>query len=243
MILPVSNLVKDKLLRLYDIPESRIRVIHPGVTIERFSALDRDACRQEVLGRHGLSQGDIIALFVGMNFEIKRLALVLEAVAELVGRGDRSSGLRVLVVGKGKKERYLNMARKLGIVERIIFAGVTREVEKYYLASDIFVMPSVFDTFGITVLEAMAAGLPVVITERVGAKDLIDSGIQGFVLGKTPSAFEISEKLAFLIDREARTKMGDRAREVALQNTWDKVADQVAEVYQRLLVDKGLDSP
>jgi UDP-glucose:(heptosyl)LPS alpha-1,3-glucosyltransferase len=243
MILPVSNLVKDKLLRLYDIPESRIRVIHPGVAIERFSALDRDACRQEVLGRHGLSQGDIIALFVGMNFEIKRLALVLEAVAELVGRGDRNSGLKVLVVGKGKKERYLNMARKLGILERVIFAGVTREVEKYYLASDIFVMPSVFDTFGITVLEAMAAGLPVIITKKVGARDLINHGIQGFVLEENPSASDLCEKFSFLLEKENRIRMGEQAKQVALRYTWDTTADQVAEVYQGLLVDKGLDSP
>ncbi len=238
LILPVSSLVKDELLRSYDIPESRIRVIHPGVSIERFSGLDRDTCRQEVFGRHGLSPGDIIALFVGMNFEIKRLALVLEAVSELV-RGDRGCRLRVLIVGKGKKEKYLNMARRLGIAERVTFAGVTREVERYYLASDIFVMPSVFDTFGMTVLEAMAAGLPVVITKKVGARDLIDHGTHGFVLEERPSAHDLCEKLGFLLDPKNRTAMGEQARQVALRYTWERTANQVEEMYRRLLADKG----
>ncbi len=242
-ILPVSNLVKDELLRLYDIPESSIRVIHPGVSLERFSALDRDVCRREILERHCLTQGDIIALFVGMNFEIKRLGLVLEAVAQLPGRRDENSRLRVLVVGKGKKERYINMARKLGIAEQVIFAGVTREVEKYYLASDIFVMPSVFDTFGMTVLEAMAAGLPVIITRNVGARDVIDDGIHGFILGKDPAPGELSEKLSFLLERENRTKMGEQARRVTPRYTWDATAAQVAEVYQRLLFEKRSDRP
>lgn len=238
MILPVSNLARDELLRLYDIPESRIRVIYPGVTIERFSALDRNACRREVLARHGLSKADIIALFVGMNFEIKRLGLVLEAVAQMVGRGDRNVRLKVLVVGKGKKEKYLKLARKLEIVERVIFSGVTREVEKYYLASDIFLMPSVFDSFGITVLEAMAAGLPVIITKKVGARDLIDHGIHGFVLGENPAAGDLCEGLSFLMEKENRIRMGQQARQVALRYTWDVTAEQVAEVYERLWVDK-----
>jgi UDP-glucose:(heptosyl)LPS alpha-1,3-glucosyltransferase len=236
MVLPVSSLVRDELLRLYDIPESRIRIIHPGVSIERFFGLDREVCRREIRGRHAISQDDIIALFVGMNFEIKRLGLVLEGIAGLAGKGSKGRNLRILVVGKGKRERYLTMARDLGIVERVVFASVTREVEKYYLASDIFVMPSVFDTFGMTVLEAMAAGLPVVITERVGAKDLVESGVHGFVLGKSPSASEISEKIAFLMDRDVRTKMGRRAREVALEHTWDRVADQMEDMYHKALL-------
>jgi len=234
LILPVSTLVKDELLRLYDIQESKICVIHPGVSKERFSSLDQTTCRGEVRRDHGLSQNDLVVLFVGMNFEIKRLELVLKGIADLISREKMDSALKLLVVGKGNKERYLTMARELGIHDRVIFAGVTREVEKYYLASDIFAMPSQFDTFGIAVLEAMMAGLPVIISGRVGAKDLIDSGVQGFVLADDPSTFDFSEKLTFLMKKENRMKMGQNGRLVALQCTWDKTVDQVTELYHRL---------
>ena len=235
MILPVSTLVKDELLKIYDIPESKIQVIHPGVSIDRFRALDQESCRYEIRQRHGLSQNDIIVLFVGMNFEIKRLQLVLKGIAHLVGTEMTNSTLKLLVVGKGDEKRYLDMARDLGIQNRIFFAGVTREVEKYYLASDIFTMPSQFDTFGLAVLEAMTAGLPVIITQKVGARDLIDPGVHGFVLGKDPSPLDLSEKLAFLMKKENRMTLGDNARKDALQHTWDKVANRVADLYHKLI--------
>ena len=234
MILPVSSLVKDELLKLYNIPESKIRVIHPGVSKDRFSALDQETCREKVRREHGLSQNDIVVLFVGMNFEIKRLELVLKGIADLVSREQKDSKLKLFVVGKGETERYLPMARELGIANRVVFTGVTQEVEKYYLASDIFAMPSRFDTFGLAVLEAMMAGLPVIISGRVGAKDLIDSGVQGFVLADDPSTFDFSERLAFLMKKENCMKMGENAREIALRHTWDKTADQVADLYRQL---------
>jgi UDP-glucose:(heptosyl)LPS alpha-1,3-glucosyltransferase len=234
MILPVSTLVKDELLKLYHIPESKIRVIHPGVSKDRFSAINQEVCREEVRRDYGLSQNDIVVLFVGMNFEIKRLELVLKGVADLVSRETKDSKLKLLVVGKGNKERYLSMAHELGIANKVIFAGVTRETEKYYLASDIFAMPSKFDTFGIAVLEAMMAGLPVIITRTVGAKDLIDSGVHGFILAESPSAFDLSEKFAFLMKKENRMKMGEKAKQVALQCTWDKTVDKMIGLYRQL---------
>ena len=238
MILPVSSLVKDELLKLYNIPESKIRVIYPGVSKDRFSALDKETCREQVRRKHGLSQNHIVVLFVGMNFAIKRLELVLKGVADLVSRESKDSNLKLLVVGKGNKERYLTMARELGIANRVVFTGVSREIEKYYLACDIFAMPSQFDTFGIAVLEAMMAGLPVIISGRVGAKDLIDSGAQGFVLPDDPSPDDVAEKLAVLMEKGRRLKMGKNAREVALQYTWDRIADQVEELYHLLARQK-----
>lgn len=234
MVLPVSGLVREELLKAYPIPEKKIRVIYPGVSPERFSQLDRERCRQEIRERHGLLDLDIVILFVGMNFEIKRLDLVLRGVANLVSQGRPHQKLKVLVVGKGDIDRYTNLAAHLGISNRVIFAGVTREVEKYYLASDVFAMPSQFDTFGMAVLEAMAGGLPVVITEKVGAKDLVDDGVQGFVLADEPSPAELSKKIDLLMDRERRQKMGRKAREMALLHTWEKTASQVWECYKEL---------
>ncbi len=234
MILPVSSLVKDELLKLYDIPESKIKVVHPGVSTDRFSSLDQKSCQHEIRQRHSLSPSDVVVLFVGMNFEIKGLELVLKGIADLVAKGNRNSNLKLLVVGKGNTELYKTLARDLGIANRVIFAGMTREVEKYYLASDIFAMPSQFDTFGLAVLEAMTAGLPVIISRRVGARDLIDSGVHGFVLGEGPTVFDFSEKLAFLMNKENRMKMGENARQIALQHTWDKTAGQVEGLYHLL---------
>jgi UDP-glucose:(heptosyl)LPS alpha-1,3-glucosyltransferase len=231
LILPVSTLLKEELLRFYDIPESKIHVIHPGISTARFSVLDPERSRHEVRRRHGLSMGDLVVLFVGMNFEVKRLDLVLKAVADLSVRRNDNPNLKLLVVGKGKKERYIKLARDLGIVNQVVFAGVTQKVEEYYMASDIFAMPSRNDSFGMVVLEAMMAGLPAIITETVGARDLIEPGKQGFILSDAPSVSDVSEKLLFLLKKENRLRMGESAREVARRQTWESRVDQVAELY------------
>ncbi len=233
LIMPVSTLLKEELLRFYGISESKTHVIHPGISIERFSALNPERSRRNIRRRHGLSEHDLVVLFVGMNFEIKRLDLVLKAVADLSVRRNDNSSLKLLVVGKGKKERYLKLARDLGIVNQVVFAGVTQKVEEYYMASDIFAMPSQNDSFGMVVLEAMMAGLPTIITETVGARDLIESGKQGFVLSDDPSVSEVSEKLSFLLKKENRLRMGESARDVARRQTWESRADQVAELYDQ----------
>jgi UDP-glucose:(heptosyl)LPS alpha-1,3-glucosyltransferase len=238
VVLPVSSLVKEELVKLYGIPETRMQVVHPGVSPERFSALDREACRHEIRTRHGLLFTDIVILFVGLNYEVKRLNLVLEGVADLVRRNPESRSVKLLIVGKGPSNRYLSMARSLGIADRCFFSGVTHEIEKYYLASDIFLMPSSYDTFGLVVLEAMMAGLPVIITEKVGAGDLVQSGIQGFVLRDQPSPMEVAEKVTFLLNRENRLAMGEHARRTALKHTWQETGKVVAEIYRSLSGDR-----
>jgi len=232
MVLPVSGLVKEELLRAYPIPAHRVRVIHPGISPERFASLDPESCRNLIRMRHGFSEADVVILFVGMNFEIKRLGLVIKGMAEVIRNKNGASSLRLLVVGKGDPAPYLALARGLGIGDRLVFAGVTHEVEAYYLASDIFVMPSVFDTFGMAVLEAMAAGLPVIITEKVGARDLLTDGVQGFILGETPRPEHLAAKIVYLLDPEHRKKMGEQARMTAEGQTWDRVANEMEAVYQ-----------
>jgi UDP-glucose:(heptosyl)LPS alpha-1,3-glucosyltransferase len=231
MVLPVSTLVKDELRRNYPVMEKRIEVIHPGVDLERFSRLDKAQCRKEIRDRQGLNEKDLVILFVGMNYEIKRLGLLIEAVSRMPEEDAHNRAVRLLVVGKGKEGVYKEMARGYGVADRVIFAGVIREVEKYYLAADIFAMPSVYDTFGMAVLEAMAAGLPVIISQTVGARDLVHDGVEGFVLNTPPTAGELARRIAFLSNSENRLKMGHRARKRALNHSWDRVADRMAALY------------
>lgn len=238
IILPVSNLAKNQLLRTYEIPESRVHVIPPGLAGDLYLDCDKEISRNEIRQQHGLAPDDIVVLFVGMNFEIKGLELLLKGVAAVAGRENRKSKLKVLVVGKGNRQRYLSMARDLGIVEQVFFAGVTFEVEKYYLASDIFAMPSRFDTFGLAVLEAMAGGLPAIVTETVGAKDLLDHGLNGFVLPANPLPEDIASILTLLMDNEKRAVMGENAKLAAFAKDWNDTAEQIAELYYALATRK-----
>ena len=234
-VLPVSTMVKEELLKLYRLPESNIHIVHPGVAPERFRMSTRERCRKEIRNRHGLSLEDTVVLFVGMNFEIKRLELVLSGIGNLISQKERRQSLKLLIVGKGKKERYFKIARELGIAEHVIFAGIANRVEDYYLASDMFAMPSVFDTFGISVLEAMMAELPVIISNTVGAKDLIVNGQNGIVLPDDPTSQDMAKALTVVMKKDTRIKMGKKAKETASGRTWNRTAREVGDIYRRML--------
>ena len=85
------------------------------------------------------------------------------------------------------------------------------------------------------VLEAMAAGLPVIISQTVGAGDLVVNGIEGFVLKEPPSSAELSEKIECLLNEENRLKMGEHARKQALKYSWNRIADRMAALYLKNL--------
>ena len=233
--LPVSSLTKAKLLKEYRIEPEKIQVIHPGVDIERFQRLDRARCRKEIREQFGIGPSDIVIIFVSMNFEIKGLDYVIAAIGKAKASYP-SHNFKLLVVGKGDYKKYSALAQKAGIKDDVIFSGVQKKnLGKIYLASDIFMMLSRFDTFGMTVLEAMAASLPVIISSNVGAKDLVKEGINGFVIEDTDNADMICEKIGFMLDNKTRITMAEEAHNTALNNSWDAVAEKVANIYKEML--------
>jgi UDP-glucose:(heptosyl)LPS alpha-1,3-glucosyltransferase len=235
IFLPVSSLTKEKFLQEYEMAPEKIQVIHPGVDIERFQKLDRKCCRREIREQFKIDPSDIVILFVSMNFEIKGLDYVMAALGKAKASYP-SQNIKLLVVGKGDYKKYVTLAQKTGIKDNVIFAGVQKEnLEKIYLASDIFMMLSKFDTFGMTVLEAMAASLPVIISSNVGAKDLVREEINGFVIKNTGDADQISNKIGFMLNEENRGRMAKAAYNTALANTWELTAKKVEPIYKELI--------
>jgi UDP-glucose:(heptosyl)LPS alpha-1,3-glucosyltransferase len=230
MFLPVSGIAKEKFLQEFRVDPKKVQVVYPGVDIDKFNKLDRNICRGEIRKRFGIDETDRVVLFVSMNFELKGLDNLMAAIAMTKSKHP-SEKLKLLVVGKGNEKKYGMLAQKLGIKDDVIFAGVWKDnIEKIYLASDIFAMPSGFDTFGMVVLEAMSASLPVIISGNVGAKDLVRDGINGFVVDREDIDL-ISSKIGFMLDKENRKKMAKEAYKVAAQNTWNCMSDRVLKIY------------
>jgi len=231
-ILPVSGLVKDELLTVYPKVASRVTVHHPGISVGQFMGLNKTVCRADVVKRHGIDPSNIVILFVGMNFEIKRLGLVIRGIAGLPEA--MKSRVTLLVAGKGDERRYRKLAATLGIDRRVVFAGVVDPMAPYYLAGDIFAMPSYFDTFGLAVLEAMAAGLPVIITNRVGARDFVTPGVHGCILPESPSDAAMTDALMGLMDDGHRCRTGENAQNAIREYTWEKAVSRIADLYIKM---------
>jgi UDP-glucose:(heptosyl)LPS alpha-1,3-glucosyltransferase len=228
MYMPVSQLTMDKMLAEYPLDTRQMRVIHPGVDFERFSAQNHQV-RHDIRQQFGVRTEDLLILFVSMNFELKGLDELLAALA-LLRKTDHPSPVKVLVVGKGDENKYTALAKKLEITDQVVFAGVRADMESIYQAADIFVLLSKFDTFGMVVTEAMAASLPVIISETVGARDLVENGVNGFIVGRQDIR-AIRERISALSSPLLRLEMGDNARSTASENSWEEVAGRIITNY------------
>lgn len=236
--LPVSTLAMEQFSKEYATLPGQWQVVHPGVNVARFSSPDRTACRAEIRERYGIGASDILLLFVGMNFEVKGLDTIVVALAK-ARTAQPEANIRLLVVGRGNESKYRKLAQSLGIAEAVTFAGTQVDgLERYYRAADIFIMLSTFDTFGMVVLEAMAAGLPVIVSPNVGAKDLVEEGINGFVLIAPRDADAAADKVIQLSNVNRREAMGMAAAQTASMHDWERLAEKMEHLYKEVLSGK-----
>jgi UDP-glucose:(heptosyl)LPS alpha-1,3-glucosyltransferase len=228
---PVSELTREAFMSEYDCRGKAIEILYPGIDPEPFTTRDRAHCRNEIRRRYGFSESDRIVLFVSMNFEIKGLDHLMEGIAAAKQKV-AGEALKLLVVGKGNVRKFEHLATTLGIADDVVFAGVCEDgIEQIYLGCDIFSMLSRFDTFGLTVLEAMAASLPVLISHQVGARDLVTQGENGYVVERTDKQ-AVSRCLRLLVDDENMIRMGRQAHLTARQFRWEQPVDQLKTIYR-----------
>lgn len=241
LFFPTSSIAMETFRREYSPLPGRWQVMHPGVDATRFASPDREKCRAETRARHGIGAADFLLLFVGMNFELKGLDTIIAAVAK-VRKQQPAAEIRLLVVGRGDEEKYRGVARSHGVGEAVVFAGTqTGGIERYYRAADALAMLSGFDTFGMVVLEAMAAGLPVVVGPNVGAKDVVEEGVTGFVLPDGRDADTAADRFVQLLDGERLRSMSAAASRSAAGHDWERRVAELAAAYESKLQTKAVD--
>lgn len=233
----VSRLTKEIFLKAYAVDPGRVCVIHPGVNLSDYEHKNKDDVRNAVRSTFRIGNNDLVILFASMNFDIKGLDHILLSLAKLRAQNKK---MKLIVAGKGNVKKYEKMAKEAGIADHVIFTGVVPrdQLVDLYLAGDLYMMLSKFDTFGMVVPEAMAAGLPVMISSRVGAKDLIQEGKNGFVIENPSDHDYIASRLKILMDEQTRKTMSAAAYQTAAQNTWERVARNYQDIYADILAAK-----
>jgi UDP-glucose:(heptosyl)LPS alpha-1,3-glucosyltransferase len=226
-IIAVSEMIKGRLVSTYGVPPQEIEVIYHGVNLDEFNPAGRGELRSRVRRELGLDDEEPVLLFVGKEFRRKGLDFLFQALRAAGGRA------RLLVVGAGESGRYASLARSMGLGERVRFIGHSADVRRYYAASDLFVFPSTFDAFGMVVLEAMASGLPVVVSPTVGAAELVDHMKDGVVLEHYSDVEGMVRAMRTLLGDPALCgRMGQLARRKAEQYTWDLAAEKTMAVFE-----------
>ena len=239
--LAVSDLARGIFLNEYRVDPDLVTVLHPGIDAAPYAKLDRGRCRLEVRRRFGIHSDEPLILFVSMNFAVKGLDHLLRGLGRLRKR-DPEAHCKLLVVGRGDERAYGRLARDLGLGGSVIFAGAVKreELPEIYLAGDCYAMLSRFDTFGMVVLEAMAAGLPVLISGCVGARDLVCEGENGFVIETPEDADAVADRIGVMLAEDRLKRMGRKAVHTAAENSWGTAVGRLLEIYEGVWSDQRL---
>jgi glycosyltransferase involved in cell wall biosynthesis len=227
LLAAVSDGVERELNRFY--PGVDAVVTPNGVDPDRFSP-DADAyrrTRQEM----GVRENDCVALFVGGDWDRKGLGVAIGGLSRALAEG---SSLRLWVVGPGERARFEAMAARLGVAEQVRFFGRRADTELFYRAADVFVMPTLYETFCLAAFEAAACALPLVVTPVHGAKELVGRNSGGIGVERTPEA--VGKALVRLAaDRELGASLGASAHRRAAAFTWGRSVEAVLASYAVLL--------
>jgi UDP-glucose:(heptosyl)LPS alpha-1,3-glucosyltransferase len=207
-IIANSKYVKREIISRYGVSPDKVHVVYNGIDPEEFANGDRALHRAE-LDREFNLKDEVRLLYVGSGFERKGVPTLLKSVARL------HIPYRLFIVGKGRINKFRKAAKRLGIADKVIFTGPRIDVHRFYLGSDIFVFPTLYDPFSNATLEAMACALPVITTPFNGVSEIISEGKNGCVINDPLDDNSIADAITHLAVREVRELMGEEARRTA----------------------------
>jgi len=228
-----SNLMKDDVSRRFGVPADKIHVIHPGYDSCRFNAGGREDFGPTTRAELGVKPGELLyGLVTSGDFEKRGLKPFLRAFAAVAAKRPEA---RALVVGKeARLGPYLALARELGIADRVIFRDPIPEVWRYYHALDVYVHPAKWEEFGMSVLEALACGLPVITGASVGAAELMKGEQREYVLAD-PAGAALESAMLDLASPSLRDNAGALGPASALPCAWDRGASALHDLYESLI--------
>ena len=219
------------------VAREKIRLIPQAVDTEVFqpvSPSEKTALRRKL----GLPEDGGLAIFTGRLVSYKGLPVLLRAWREICrARAD----WRLAIVGAGGADVFnceddlKRFVRENRIEDKVLFTGAVENVDEYLKSADLFAFPTENEAFGISLIEAMACGLPAVTTSVGGIRDILENGVDGLTI-EAGNAEQLRSALAGLMDSpDRRADIGRCAREKVLARyTWDRIVQAHVDLFQGL---------
>lgn len=207
--------------------KSRIEVIPTGINLDVFGNPNRKIIRK----KYNLGPEQKLLLYAGRIAKEKNLEFLLKAFKLVL---NKKPNTYLMLVGRRAKKGYLiNLIKKLHLETKVFLVGHSSLVQNYYAAADLFVFSSVTETQGLVLVEAMAAGTPVVAVDSPGIREVVD-GKNGLLTKE--SLVEFSEKIIRVLDdSKLRKKMSENAIKTASNYSISKMAKRMLQVYKSIL--------
>ena len=243
VIVTVSQQLRDEIIQTTAIDATKVIAIANGVDSVKFRP--EPVTRQKV-AQFGINDQDVVLGTVGRIDPIKDYPSLLRGAAPLI---NCHSNFKVLIVGDSYEKQYrqelTDLAKELGIQDRLIITGWREDVPDLLKTIDIFILPSLSEGMSNTILEAMACGKPVVAT-RVGSNgQLVDNGTTGLLVPPADPETLSQAIMRLALDKELSHQMGEAGRrkvteEFSLSQMVSKFENLYSALYERKLRSKGI---
>jgi len=228
-IIAVSNYVKDTLIERYGVPDNKIHVVYNGITPEEYPSSIPNKGEEEILKLK--RRGQKLVLYVGRLTLHKGPDYFIRAACKVL---EHRPNTVFVVAGSGDMEwQLMRLAADLGIADKIFFTGFAKrmDVNALYQAADLFVLPSVSEPFGITPLESLINGTPVLISKQSGVSEVLHNALKVDFWDVDEMANKI---VAVLSDKPLSEQLRQYGRGEVLRLTWKKAAERCAALYNKI---------
>ena len=226
----VSNSLKNQTLDLFSI-EKHIEVIYNFIELEKYPEILHEECKRITIAE----ENERIITHISNYRPVKRIQDVISVFYEV----QKEIPSKLLLVGKGPDlESSRNQAKELGIYDDILFLGNSVELEKILCYSDLFLLPSQTESFGLAALEAMAAKTPVISTNSGGLPEVNVQGVTGFLSDVGDVQEMAKNAIHILKDKETLREFKLNAWNHSRQFSIDQILPFYEEIYERLNNDR-----
>jgi glycosyltransferase involved in cell wall biosynthesis len=235
-IVALSDRQRDELIDARIASATRINVVPLGLDLERFAMARDDAARQPARSMLGIPADALVIVAIGRLVPIKRLERLIDAFAVVAGR---VPGSLLYLVGDGSERETLQArVAAAGLLDRVTFVGWSGSTPDWYAGTDVVALTSDREGTPLALIEAAAAGRPVVATDVGGVADVVADGSTGFVVPAS-SVDALADRLTQLaLDPGLRRAMGREAPAHAIRYSADRLVADLDRLYRDTLAER-----
>jgi UDP-glucose:(heptosyl)LPS alpha-1,3-glucosyltransferase len=225
-LIALSPAVRDDLSRFYGVPASDVDILPNGFHPEEFHPGVRVRHRLEQRRRFGIPLGAWVVLFVANEWERKGLVPLLDAVAKM-----KDPSIHLVAAGRLPAGRIMHRAASLGIQERVHLVGQTGHVNECFGMADAFALPTIYEAWGMVIIEALACGLPVLTSQTAGAAEAVQAGVNGYLLSHPEQVEAIAEGLIKL--RNGMYAAPGTIAQTVAPYAWERLMREYSAILRR----------
>jgi glycosyltransferase involved in cell wall biosynthesis len=232
----ISRKMEQDLARCFN-RKDHLSLVYHGADLEHLNSARRQNLREKVRRKLQIPENAFAILLVGNDWKKKGLPCLIEAVSSLC-----NPDMWILVRGQDDSSACRDLVRRHGLETRMIILPPVPEVEACYAAADLYAGPSLEDSFAIPPLEAMACGLPVIVSRQAGVSELVTHGVDGFILENPTDSRQLAELIHRIYESaDLRQRLSICAEATARQFTWQRNAEEMKKIFEECLCRKRRD--